>query len=118
MAFSAKEAHRAATFQKKRQKEQEDLQLKKKKIEEELQVGSISNKFAAHYDAIEQQLKSDTIGILHFMLVITFLITWFSFYSADLQLQLFSLLREWLLLSNALLNDVSKCIFVICCQFI
>ena len=62
MAFSAKEAHRAATFQKKRQKEQEDLQLKKKKIEEELQVGSISNKFAAHYDAIEQQLKSDTIG--------------------------------------------------------
>ena len=62
MAFSAKEAHRAATFQKKRQKEQEDLQIKKKKIEEELQVGSISNKFSAHYDAIEQQLKSDTVG--------------------------------------------------------
>ncbi|XP_067945951.1 protein FAM50 homolog [Watersipora subatra] len=64
MAFSAKEAHRAATFQKKRQKEQEDLQIKKKKIEEELQVGSISNKFAAHYDAIEQQLRSDTIGLV------------------------------------------------------
>ena len=64
MAFSAKEAHRAATFQKKRQKEQEDLQIKKKKIEEELQVGSISNKFSAHYDAIEQQLKSDTVGKL------------------------------------------------------
>jgi len=64
MAFSAKEAHRAATFQKKRQKEQEDLQIKKKKIEEELQVGSISNKFSAHYDAIEQQLKSDTVGLV------------------------------------------------------
>lgn len=63
MAFSAKEAHRAATFQKKRQKEQEDLEFKKRKIEEELQVGSIRNKFAAHYDAIEQQLKTDTIGL-------------------------------------------------------
>lgn len=62
MAYSAKEAHRAATFQKKRQKEQEDLEIKKKRIEDELQVGSISNKFAAHYDAIEQQLKTDTIG--------------------------------------------------------
>jgi len=62
MAYSAKEAHRAATFQKKRQQEQEHLEKKKKKIEEELSVGSINNKFAAHYDAIEQQLKTDTVG--------------------------------------------------------
>ena len=49
---------------KKRQKEQEELELRKKKIEEELKIGAISNKFAAHYDAVEQKLKSDTVGEL------------------------------------------------------
>ena len=32
------------------------------KIEEELKIGNIQNKFATHYDAIEAQLKSNTIG--------------------------------------------------------
>ena len=62
MAHSAKEAGRAQILIKKRQKEQEELEAKKRKIEDELRVGSITNKFAAHYDAIEQRLKSDTIG--------------------------------------------------------
>lgn len=61
---ASSEAGRAANLIKKRQKEQEDLEAKKKKIEEELKIGSITNKFAAHYDAIEQTLKSSTIGNL------------------------------------------------------
>ncbi|KAK7105058.1 protein FAM50A-A-like [Littorina saxatilis] len=61
---ASSEAGRAANLIKKRQKEQEDLEAKKKKIEEELKIGSITNKFAAHYDAIEQTLKSSTIGLV------------------------------------------------------
>ena len=63
---AAKEAGRAMNLIKKRQKEQEEMEVKKKKIEENLQIGSISNKFAAHYDAVEQKLKSDTIGEIIF----------------------------------------------------
>ena len=59
---AAKEAGRALILAKKRQKEQQDLELRKRKIEEELKLGNINNKFAAHYDAVEQKLKSDTIG--------------------------------------------------------
>ena len=59
---AASEGGRAQILMKKRQKEQEELEHKKKKIEEDLNVGSIQNKFATHYDAIEQQLKSNTIG--------------------------------------------------------
>ena len=59
---AAKEASRAANLMKKRQKEQEELEAKKRKIEEELKIGSINNKFAAHYDAVEQKLKSNTVG--------------------------------------------------------
>ena len=65
MAFykgDAKEAGRAMNLMKKRQKEQEEIETKKKKIEEDLKLDSIHNKFAAHYDAVEQKLKSDTIG--------------------------------------------------------
>ena len=60
---AAKEAGRAAILMKKREKEQQELEERKKKIEEGLAIGNINNKFAAHYDAVEQRLKSDTIGI-------------------------------------------------------
>lgn len=56
------EAIRANQLLKKRQKDQEEIEVRKKKIEEELKIGSIANKFATHYDAIEQKLKSDTVG--------------------------------------------------------
>lgn len=62
---AASEAGRAFSLMKKRQKEHQELEAKKKKIEEELKIGSIQNKFAAHYDAVEQQLKSNTIGKLY-----------------------------------------------------
>ncbi|XP_052769564.1 protein FAM50A-like [Mya arenaria] len=61
---AASEGGRAQILIKKRQKEQEELEQRKKKIEEDLNVGSIQNKFASHYDAIEQQLKSNTVGLV------------------------------------------------------
>jgi len=61
---AASEGGRAQILMKKRQKEQEELEERKRKIEEELSVGSIQNKFASHYDAVEQQLKSNTIGMI------------------------------------------------------
>ncbi|KAL4237782.1 Protein fam50a [Mactra antiquata] len=61
---AASEGGRAQILIKKRQKEQEEMENKRKKIEEELSVGSIQNKFASHYDAVEQQLKSNTIGLV------------------------------------------------------
>lgn len=60
---AAKEASRAMNLIKKRQKEQEELEMRKRKIEDELKIGTISNKFAAHYDAVETKLKSDTVGM-------------------------------------------------------
>ncbi|PVD25693.1 hypothetical protein C0Q70_13353 [Pomacea canaliculata] len=61
---AASEGGRAANLIKKRQKELEEIEAKKRKIEEEMKIGSITNKFAAHYDAIEQSLKSSTIGLV------------------------------------------------------
>lgn len=61
---AASEAARAMQLQKKREKAKEEMENKKKKIEEDLKLSSIDNKFAAHYDAIEAQLKSSTIGLV------------------------------------------------------
>lgn len=61
---AASEGGRAANLIKKRQKELEEIEVKKKKIEVEMRIGSITNKFAAHYDAVEQTLKSSTIGLV------------------------------------------------------
>ncbi|ESO83531.1 hypothetical protein LOTGIDRAFT_222603 [Lottia gigantea] len=58
------EGGRAMNLMKKRQKEQNELEVRKKKIEDELKVGSIDKKFAAHYDAVEQTLKSSTVGLV------------------------------------------------------
>jgi len=51
-------------LKKKREKAVEELEHRKKKIEEELRISNIENKFAAHYDAVEAQLKSSTIGLV------------------------------------------------------
>jgi len=61
---AASEAGRAMQLKKKREKALEELEHRKKKIEEELKLHNIENKFATHYDAIEQQLKSSTIGLV------------------------------------------------------
>ena len=53
---AASESGRAMHIQKRREREQEELELKRKKLKESLSV-KIENKFAAHYDAVEQTLK-------------------------------------------------------------
>ena len=67
MAFykgDSKEGIRALQLQKRRQQQQEDIEIKKKKIEEDNKMTSIDNKFKVHYDAVEQLLRTDTIGLV------------------------------------------------------
>lgn len=61
---SLQDAQKAMDLQKKRQREKEDAELRKKKIESDLKVSQIDNKFTAHYDAIEAQLKANTVGLV------------------------------------------------------
>ncbi|KAI7690138.1 Protein FAM50 -like protein [Sarcoptes scabiei] len=61
---AASEGGRAFQLQKQREKALEDLEIRKKKIQEELKLSNIGNKFATHYDAIEQQIKSSTVGLV------------------------------------------------------
>ncbi|XP_026333605.1 protein FAM50 homolog [Hyposmocoma kahamanoa] len=61
---AASEAGRAMHLMKKREKAQQEIELRRKKIEEDLKMVNIENKFATHYDAVEQQLKSSTIGLV------------------------------------------------------
>ncbi|KAB7495310.1 Protein FAM50-like protein [Armadillidium nasatum] len=61
---AASEAGRAMQIKKRREREQEELEQKKRKLEETLKINKIENKFAVHYDAVEQQLKSSTIGLV------------------------------------------------------
>ena len=60
----AKESQRVMHLQKKREREQEELELRKKKLADELAVGKMDAKFSAHYDAVENDLKSATVGLL------------------------------------------------------
>lgn len=61
---AASEAGRAMALMKKRELAQQEIEFRKKKIEEDLRINNIENKFASHYDAVEQQLKSSTIGLV------------------------------------------------------
>lgn len=58
---AASEAGRAMQLMKKREKAQQEIEYRRKKIEEDLKISNIENKFAAHYDAVEQQLKVSLI---------------------------------------------------------
>lgn len=61
---AASEAGRAMQLMKKREQQQQDNELRKKRIEDDLKLNNIETKFATHYDAVEQQLKSSTIGLV------------------------------------------------------
>lgn len=61
---AASEAGRAMNLMKRRERDREQVELAKKRIEGEMKLHNIDNKFAAHYDAVEQQLKSSTIGLV------------------------------------------------------
>ncbi len=60
----ASESQRVMHLQKKREREQEELELKKRKLADELKVGNMESKFSAHYDAVENDLKTSTVGLL------------------------------------------------------
>ncbi|CAF1416607.1 unnamed protein product [Adineta steineri] len=67
MAFfpgAAKDQMRADQLVKRRQQEHEQMEIKKKKIEEENRMQAIEEKFKSHYDAVEQMLKTDTVGLV------------------------------------------------------
>jgi protein FAM50 len=67
MAFyqgNSRDAAKAMQLQKRRIQQQEDIEIKRKKIEEESKMASIDDKFKAHYDAVEQMLRTDTIGLV------------------------------------------------------
>lgn len=59
---SIADAGRVIHIAKRREREKQDLELKRRKIAQESALPSIGDKFAAHYDAVEQQLKSSTVG--------------------------------------------------------
>jgi len=62
---AASEAGRAMQLMKKREREREQLEQLKAKIAEDNMVKSnIDKKFSAHYDAVEQELKSSTVGLV------------------------------------------------------
>merc|ERR1712141_913068 len=60
----AKESQRVMHLQKKREREQEELEIRKKKLADELAVTKMDTKFSAHYDAVENDLKTATVGLL------------------------------------------------------
>lgn len=61
---AASEAGRAMQLMKKREIAQQEIELRKRKIEDDLKIHNIENKFATHYNAVEQQLKTSTIGLV------------------------------------------------------
>lgn len=61
---AASEAGRAMQLMKKREIAQQEIELRKKKIEDDLKIHNIESKFATHYNAVEQQLKTSTIGLV------------------------------------------------------
>jgi protein FAM50 len=61
---AASEAGRAMQLMKKRELQQQETEMRKKKIEEELKVSTM-DKFSTHIDTVlEMQLKADTVGLV------------------------------------------------------
>lgn len=60
----ANEATRAMHILKRREKAKEELEEKKRKIENDIKLSTIDNKFATHTGSIESQLKSSTVGLV------------------------------------------------------
>ena len=60
----ASESQRVMQLQKKRERHQEEIEIKKRKLADELKVDKTESKFSAHYDAVENELKSSTVGLV------------------------------------------------------
>lgn len=61
---AAVEATRAMHIMKRREKAIEELEMKKRKLEGDVKLSTIDNKFSTHHDSIESQLKSTTVGLV------------------------------------------------------
>ena len=60
----ASESQRVMHLNKKRERELEEIEIKKRKLENDLKVENMESKFSAHYDAVAEDLKSSTVGLL------------------------------------------------------
>lgn len=62
---AASEAGRALQLMKKRERQREHMELLRQRIAEENTLkANIDKKFSAHYDAVEAELKSSTVGLV------------------------------------------------------
>ncbi|XP_072705120.1 protein FAM50A [Ciconia boyciana] len=62
---AASEAGRALQLMKKRERQREHMeQLRQRIAEENIMKSNIDKKFSAHYDAVEAELKSSTVGLV------------------------------------------------------
>ncbi|XP_065066853.1 protein FAM50A-like [Rhopilema esculentum] len=65
---ASREAHRARTLEKRRERQKEEMELLKNKLSKDLEskggIVRMGNKFQSHFDAVEQELKSSTIGLV------------------------------------------------------
>ncbi|XP_033098774.1 protein FAM50A-like [Anneissia japonica] len=59
-----REDGRVRQLMKRREKQKEEIEKKKQKIESDVKFASIGTKFSSHYDAVEQQLKCSTVGLV------------------------------------------------------
>ena len=60
----ASESQRVMQLNKKRERHQEEIEIKKQKLSDELKVTKMEAKFSAHYDAVENELKTSTVGLV------------------------------------------------------
>ncbi|XP_062368072.1 protein FAM50A isoform X4 [Cinclus cinclus] len=62
---AASEAGRALQLMKKRERQREHMEQLRQRIQEEnIMKSNIDKKFSAHYDAVEAELKSSTVGLV------------------------------------------------------
>ncbi|XP_077696256.1 protein FAM50A isoform X2 [Eretmochelys imbricata] len=62
---AASEAGRALQLMKKRERQREHMEQMRQRIaEENIMKSNIDKKFSAHYDAVEAELKSSTVGLV------------------------------------------------------
>merc|ERR1712061_292435 len=60
----ASESQRVMQLQKRRERAQEEIEFKRKKLADDLKLDKMEQKFSARYDAVETNLKSATVGLV------------------------------------------------------
>jgi len=60
----ASDGMRAVRLGKERAREIEETEFRKKKLADSLKVDKMENKFSAHYDSVENEIKANTIGLV------------------------------------------------------